>query len=114
MSQSYVQLLLSPEWRTVKELILDRDCHTCQNCQSKENPQVHHIHYIGNYPWDTPHGYLITLCDACHKSAHTGKHINSFKAPDWLPIRRGKQVTKDMIKRKIKRDLLIRKLRIKR
>jgi len=113
MSQNYVQLLLSPEWRTVKELILDRDCHSCQNCQSKENLHVHHKLYFGEFPWDTPHEYLITLCDTCHKAAHKGKHIDSFRAPNWIPIHPAKQVTRGMIKRRIIRDLLIKKLRIK-
>jgi 5-methylcytosine-specific restriction endonuclease McrA len=112
--EEYRQALLSPEWRTVKELILDRDNHTCQSCQSRGIPlEVHHKYYYGRMPWDTPHEYLITLCEGCHETAHAGKKIESFRAPTWLPINRSKQLTAKIIKDWKKRDLLIFKLRIK-
>ena len=109
----YRQALLSDEWRTVRDLILDRDNHACQNCSTKTNLEVHHKYYYGKMPWDTPHEYLITLCQICHANAHKDKKIETFKAPTWLPIHKSKQLTPKKIKDLKKRDLLIAKLRSK-
>jgi 5-methylcytosine-specific restriction endonuclease McrA len=111
--EEYRQALLSPEWRTVKELILDRDNHNCQTCSIKIGLEVHHRYYYGKMPWDTPHEYLITLCKTCHEKAHKGRKIESFRAPTWLPIHKSKQLTPKRIKDLKKRDMLILKLRIK-
>lgn len=58
----------------LREYILHRDGHTCQNsaCKNKSaNPilQVHHIGYWKGDRSDRP-GNLITLCDQCHVPAN--------------------------------------------
>jgi hypothetical protein len=55
----------------LREYILHRDNHQCQNpnCKNKSKEkvlQVHHIGYWKNDRTDRP-GNLITLCDKCHK-----------------------------------------------
>ena len=113
--EEYRQALLSDEWKTVRELVLERDNHTCQHCQSSSVAlEVHHKYYYGKMPWDTPHQYLVTLCQKCHDQAHKGKKIETFKAPNWLPINWSKQLSPKKIKDLMKRDLLILKLRVRR
>lgn len=61
----------------LREYILHRDNHTCQNpdCKNKaEKPilQIHHIKYKSNGGQDIPSN-LITLCTKCHTSANHKK-----------------------------------------
>jgi len=61
----------------LREYILHRDNHTCQNpnCKNKGKDQileVHHIVYESNGGTNTPNN-LITLCSECHTSANHKK-----------------------------------------
>lgn len=58
-------------WLAVRDEILKRDEYTCKSC-GRENCvfHVHHIKYVGEFVWDTPNKYLVTLCDLCHKETH--------------------------------------------
>lgn len=61
----------------LREYILHRDNHTCQNpnCKNKGKDQileVHHIVYKSNGGTNTPNN-LITLCSECHTSANHKK-----------------------------------------
>jgi hypothetical protein len=61
----------------LREYILHRDKHTCQNpdCKNKAaNPvlEIHHIVYRDNEGTDAPNN-LITLCNKCHTSANHKK-----------------------------------------
>lgn len=40
-----------------------------ERCRAKDKTlNIHHIAYFKDYePWDTPNGFLITLCEPCHK-----------------------------------------------
>ena len=57
----------------VREYVLSRDGHTCQCCKGKSKDPVLNVHHIesrktgGNAP-----NNLITLCETCHKSYHSG------------------------------------------
>lgn len=82
-SNEYNQLLLRPEWRRKREVIITRDGNRCVNCGSANNLQVHHRQYhrligTGSYkkPWNYKDQYLITLCLDCHKAGH-----KYFKVP---------------------------------
>lgn len=54
----------------LREYILHRDCHQCQNpnCKNKEKNHVLEVHHIGFWKEDRSNrpGNLITLCDKCH------------------------------------------------
>lgn len=61
----------------LREYILHRDNHKCQNptCKNKDkNPilEIHHILYRRNGETDTPSN-LITLCNKCHTSSNHKK-----------------------------------------
>ena len=57
----------------VREYVLTRDGHICQNCKGKSKDPVLNVHHIesrqtgGNAP-----NNLITLCETCHKKFHKG------------------------------------------
>ena len=57
----------------VREYVLFRDAHKCQCCHSKSKDPVLNVHHIesrktgGNAP-----NNLVTLCETCHKSYHSG------------------------------------------
>lgn len=58
----------------VREYVLARDNHKCQNCKGKSKDKILNVHHIesrktgGNSPSN-----LITLCETCHKEFHKGK-----------------------------------------
>ena len=70
----------------LREYILHRDNHECQNpdCKNKsQNPvmQIHHIGFWKNDGTDRP-GNLITLCDKCHRSEN---HKENGFLYGWQP-----------------------------
>lgn len=58
----------------VREYVLFRDNHTCQNCKGKSKDDVLQVHHIesrktgGNAP-----NNLVTLCKTCHEKYHSGE-----------------------------------------
>lgn len=63
------QYLKSPEWKTLKSEVLNRDNYTCQSCNTNGIPlEVHHITYqnFGNENLSD----LVSLCRNCHQSIH--------------------------------------------
>ena len=73
---SYSLKLTDQRWITLRNKILSRDNYKCRNCGSKQNLQVHHLKYTGE-PWEAPENDLLTLCEGCHKKAHS-KQIYKF------------------------------------
>ncbi|MFP3727115.1 RNA-guided endonuclease IscB [Priestia filamentosa] len=72
------------EFYNLREYILHRDHHTCQNpnCKNKSKEKVlvlHHIIFRSNGGSDSPNN-LITLCDKCH----TPRNHKGFLR-DWRP-----------------------------
>ena len=57
----------------VREYVLSRDGHTCQCCKGKSKDPVLNVHHIESRKTggDAPNN-LITLCETCHKSYHSG------------------------------------------
>ena len=57
----------------VREYVLFRDGHTCQCCKGKSKDPVLNVHHIESRKTggDAPNN-LITLCETCHKSYHSG------------------------------------------
>lgn len=86
---NYSELLLDPRWQKKRLLVLDRDEWTCQCClDTEETLHVHHNRYEGEFPWDCPDEYLITLCKRCHKSEEDFKKVDLFTLADGLGVTR--------------------------
>ncbi len=69
MSRTDKQAYLhSTKWKTLRQLILHRENHTCVTCGTTSNLQVHHIHYenLG----DELETDLTILCGSCHTKLH--------------------------------------------
>ena len=97
---TYAEKLKDPRWLRVRNAVMFRDKWTCQECKRQQKYpdfptykrgiilNVHHIKYIGNYPWETPMEFLKTLCEDCHNIEHCSPRtvdlfkilVNKFKA----------------------------------
>lgn len=64
----YDDYLRSPEWRTLRQRVIDRDGGECVICGSRNNLRVHHISYEKGM--DEEGDNLVTLCEDCHKKVH--------------------------------------------
>ena len=65
-----VPLRLKPRnYEELREEVLRRDGWRCQACGSMRNLEVHHQKYRSHSGEDRADN-LITLCNACHRSAH--------------------------------------------
>lgn len=58
-------------WEEVRDAVLERDDHTCQDCETKKPPrelEVDHIQRLADdgHPFDEEN--LQTLCRSCHQS----------------------------------------------
>lgn len=81
----------SKEWRKVREIVLDRDCHECVLCRAKGKVSmgrlvIHHIIPL-RARWDlrTSESNLVALCHRCHDLVHdqgTSKHDKKDE-PEW-------------------------------
>ena len=84
----------------LREYVLFRDNHTCQNCKGKSKDKILNIHHIesrktgGNSPDN-----LITLCKTCHDKYHKGKI--------QLKIKRGKSYKESTFMNIMKNRILI-------
>jgi len=69
--RKYHEYLQSPEWRELRERVLERDDHLCQGCLTEPATQVHHTgkdpyeHIFKEFCWE-----LVSVCDGCHNRYH--------------------------------------------
>ncbi len=58
----------------IREYVLFRDNHTCQNCKGKSKDKILNVHHIESRKTggDSPNN-LITLCETCHNKYHKGE-----------------------------------------
>lgn len=79
-STEYKEMLLMPQWQSLRLHILKRDKYKCKKCgASGKRLYVHHTIYLKDKaPWSVPDKYLISLCEECHTKAHEDKLISSF------------------------------------
>jgi len=72
----YYEKLKDPRWQKVRLQVFERDEWACVVCGNKTKPlNVHHVAYFqGMEPWEVPRGFLVTLCESCHK-----KPDNAFR-----------------------------------
>lgn len=59
------------EWKSIRGMVLDRDCHRCVICDTGEGL---HIHHIDRDPTNDDLPNLVTLCAFCHARAHAELH----------------------------------------
>ena len=79
----------------VREYVLWRDDHVCQNCKGRSGDKILNVHHIESRKTggDAPNN-LITLCDTCHDKYHKGEselHIKrgqSFKDAAFMGVMR--------------------------
>lgn len=60
------------EWKSVRNLVLERDGHKCVICSVGDGLHVHHVDR------DTTNddlSNLVTLCNGCHARAHAELHM---------------------------------------
>ena len=62
-------------YETLRQQILCRDGWRCQFCGAMSNLEVHHSEIRSHSGSDSEEN-LITLCSACHGSAHSGKRFH--------------------------------------
>jgi len=70
-SDRYLAYLQSPEWRAIRQRVLDRDDHKCRTCGSTKILQVHHLTYKRLFHERLSD--LVTLCKQCHMALHKRK-----------------------------------------
>ena len=66
---NYKEKFKDPRWQKKRLEILNRDQWRCLECWSEEKTlNVHHLIYLrGADPWEAHDGFLLTLCEDCHK-----------------------------------------------
>ena len=65
-----VLLRLDPvAYESLRQQVLRRDRWRCQSCAVMSNLEVHHMQFRSQSGEDSEEN-LITLCSACHASAH--------------------------------------------
>jgi len=64
--EEYALCLKDSRWITVRNRINVRDGNRCTDCGDTYQLEVHHMAYIGHYPWETPDEFLATICKKCH------------------------------------------------
>jgi len=66
----YSGYLQSPEWKSIREKVLNRCVWTCEGCGECRATHVHHKTYDNIF--DELMFQLVGLCDSCHKKLHPG------------------------------------------
>jgi len=58
----------SPKWNKLREIVLERDGHTCQICGLIKKRGLH-VHHVDELKYNEPDefDYLVTLCQNCHR-----------------------------------------------
>lgn len=66
----YEAYINSSAWEKKRQLVLERDDHTCRKCGRKQTSGLHVHHLTYRYFHEEPIGDLITLCKKCHENEH--------------------------------------------
>lgn len=77
----YSDKLKDPRWQKKRLEIFNRDGWRCLICEESEQTlHIHHVFYNKNEePWDTPSGFLITVCEECHTNNSCGINCDDCK-----------------------------------
>ena len=69
--ERYNAYLRSPKWQRLRQLVLERDKHTCQACLTHRATQVHHQSYeLFNRTGASAAFECVSVCDRCHEKIH--------------------------------------------
>lgn len=72
-------LRLDPiSYEKLRHQVLLRDGWRCQSCGGMSNLEVHHKQFRSHSGVDSEHN-LITLCNACHATAHLSTKAMNFR-----------------------------------
>ena len=63
--------LASPEWKTIRKKILERDNFTCAYCGFRAD-QYQQVNHIDGNPKNNSNSNLEVICPECHKYLHSG------------------------------------------
>jgi len=85
----------------IREYVLHRDHHKCQNCKGKSKDNVLHVHHIESRKTggDRPDN-LITLCETCHQKFHKNqlkiscKKLIGFRAETFMSTIRWRLISR--------------------
>ena len=78
---AYREYMSSPEWRAMREMVMQRAGGICEHC-GKDAEHVHHVRYPKVYAEDHPDN-LIAVCAACHDLHHGAKPMTAATLTDW-------------------------------
>ena len=65
---NYHKYLKSPEWKIIRDKVIERDNGICLYCKTKPATEVHHKHYETIYKEKIDD--LESVCSACHRAIH--------------------------------------------
>lgn len=78
--KAYTAYLKSPEWRSLRKLVLKRDKYRCVDCRVRAYHQdicpdgtmlqVHHLHYDGISTMTFSPDQCVSVCKDCHNIRH--------------------------------------------
>ena len=68
LQSDYQQFLLSPEWKRLRHLVMNRAGRICEACLDAKAEHVHHVTY--DFGWLPPAWYLRAVCEKCHEGFH--------------------------------------------
>lgn len=66
--RKYDAYLKTPQWKSKRQRVLERDKHLCQACLRRTATQAHHLTY--EHIFNEPLFDLIAICEICHKGLH--------------------------------------------
>ena len=98
--KTYLEKLKDPRWQKKRLEILERDNWTCKACgETEKTLHVHHIFYFPKKePWEIENGFLITLCENCHKVGPCNEDYKSCEeCPDFKIDCEGPEDNPEMI-----------------
>lgn len=74
----YSAYLETPQWKSKRARVLERDGYVCQACLRREATQAHHLTY--ERVFNEPAFDLIAVCDACHGALHPHMEASNGQA----------------------------------
>ena len=72
-----------PDWDLIRNIVLDRDHHTCQSCRKSNPSEALHVHHkqplrsFSSIEEANHISNLVSLCPRCHQRAETMVRVNS-------------------------------------
>ena len=69
-SEAYQQYLLTPQWRSIRALVMRRANWKCEGCLQADAEEVHHRKYPREWGCEFLFD-LVALCSSCHERIHS-------------------------------------------